>query len=187
MRRFLRRSAVERDALPVAMSGARMGERLLQIGLDDARVAAALGAKPGLSGESALVVADQDAAASMSRAVARTGALVNVHVHALDQLPFDDGSFDVVVVHDRGGQLAALDDVTRAGALTECRRVLRSGGRIVVLGQGTPTGVLARLKGGGLQPQPADWIVQRLEQAGFRAVRELGDREGYRFVEGLRT
>ena len=178
---------MERDALPVAMSGARMGERLLQIGLDDPRVAAALAAKPGLSGESALVVADEDAAISASRAVSRTGALVNLLVHALDQLPFDDGSFDVVIVHDRGGQLAALDEGTRTAALTECRRVLRTGGRIVVLGQGTPTGVLARLKGGGPPPQPADWIVRRLENAGFRSVRELGDREGYRFFEGLRA
>ena len=51
---FLRHSAVGREPLAVAMSGVRMGERLLQISADDTSVVGALAAKPGLSGESVI-------------------------------------------------------------------------------------------------------------------------------------
>ena len=56
MRIFLRQSTVGREPLAIAMSGVRMGERLLQIGMDTPAVTSLLGAKPGLSGQSAIVV-----------------------------------------------------------------------------------------------------------------------------------
>ena len=55
---FLRQSTVGREPLAIAMSGVRMGERLLQIGMDTPVVSGLLAAKPGLSGESAMVVPD---------------------------------------------------------------------------------------------------------------------------------
>ena len=55
MRMFLRQSTVGREPLAIAMSGVRMGERLLQIGMDTPVVTSLLAARPGLSGESALV------------------------------------------------------------------------------------------------------------------------------------
>jgi hypothetical protein len=51
---FLRQSSVGREPLAVAMSGVRMGERVLQIGMDTPAVTGLLGAKPGLSGESSI-------------------------------------------------------------------------------------------------------------------------------------
>ena len=45
---FLRKSGLEQ--LPVAMSGVRMGERALQIGIDDRSLAGVIAAKVGLSG-----------------------------------------------------------------------------------------------------------------------------------------
>jgi SAM-dependent methyltransferase len=184
MRRFLRRSAIGPEALPVAMSGARMGERLLQIGLDDPRVASAIAAKPGLSGESAMVVADEGAAVAAGRAVSDTGSLVTIRVHPLDSLPFDEGAFDVTVVHDRADAMAGLENL-RARVLAECRRVLRPGGRLVLLGRGTSTGLVAALRP---RPEeaPAEATIRDLETAGFRGVRLLGDRDGYRFFEGMK-
>ena len=52
-----------REPLPVTMSGVRMGERVLQIGVDDPAVAGALAAKVGLSGNAAIAVADERVAA----------------------------------------------------------------------------------------------------------------------------
>ena len=51
---FLRKS--KQAPLPVAMSGVRMGERVLQIGIDDPAVAGALAAKVGLSGHAAMAL-----------------------------------------------------------------------------------------------------------------------------------
>jgi ubiquinone/menaquinone biosynthesis C-methylase UbiE len=181
MRMFLRQSSVGREPLAVAMSGVRMGERVLQIGMDTPAVTSLLAAKPGLSGESSIVVADEATAARARRAVAETNALVNIGVHPLDALPLVSGSVDLIVVHNRDGQILPASRSTRV--LEECRRVLRSGGRVVVLEKGTPTGLAAIFRS---RTEPgAETTVRVLEAAGFRAVRTLGDRDGYRFVEGL--
>ncbi len=60
---FLRRSTHARDPLAVAMSGVRLGERVLQVGVDDARLVGLIAAKTGLSGSAACVVADEQQAA----------------------------------------------------------------------------------------------------------------------------
>ena len=78
---FLRQSTVGREPLAIAMSGVRMGERLLQIGMDTPVVTGLLAAKPGLSGESSIVVVDEATATQVRRAISETGALVNVAVH----------------------------------------------------------------------------------------------------------
>ena len=185
MRMFLRQSTVGREPLAIAMSGVRMGERLLQIGMDTPVVTSLLAARPGLSGESAIVVVDEGMASQARRAISETGALVNVAVNPLDALPFSDRSFDVVVVHNRNGRLASLLE-RGSRTLAECRRVLRPGGRTVVIERGAASGLKAlfqpRVDSGG-----PDGTVGALEAAGFRAVRMLGDRDSYRFVEGLRV
>ena len=68
---FLRQSTVGREPLAIAMSGVRMGERLLQIGMDTPVVTGLLAAKPGLSGESAIVVPDD--ATAVSAAIEKVG------------------------------------------------------------------------------------------------------------------
>ena len=185
MRMFLRQSTVGREPLAIAMSGVRMGERLLQIGMDTPVVTALLAAKPGLSGESAMVVPDDATAVSAKRAAENAGALVNIRVHALDALPFDRQAFDLVVVHNREGQLANMGD-TRTRALQECRRVIRPGGRIIVIDKGTPSG-LAAIFQSRKGPEARALTVETLEAAGFRSVRPLGDRDGFSFVEGIKA
>jgi ubiquinone/menaquinone biosynthesis C-methylase UbiE len=182
MRMFLRQSTVGREPLAIAMSGVRMGERLLQVGMDTPPVTSLLAAKPGLSGESSIVVSDEATAARARKAVSESGALVNVTVQTLDALSFDNGSFDVVVIHNRVGEFAGhISDVRPLG---EFRRVLRSGGRVVVLDKGSPSGLTAIFQSRKDQTHP-EATIRALEGAGFRAVRMLGDRDGYRFVEGL--
>jgi ubiquinone/menaquinone biosynthesis C-methylase UbiE len=184
MRMFLRQTTIGREPLAIAMSGVRMGERLLQIGMDTPVVTALLAAKPGLSGESSMVVPDDATAVSAKRAAEKAGALVNIKVQNLEGLPFDQHSLDLVIIHNRNGQLASLSDTQRSRTLQEIRRVLRSGGRVVVLDKGTPSG-LAAIFQPKREPDAATATVKALETAGFRSVRPLGDRDGYSFVEGL--
>jgi ubiquinone/menaquinone biosynthesis C-methylase UbiE len=180
---FLRESTVGREPLAVAMSGVRLGERVLQIGITEARVLGALAAKPGLTGESGIAVADEASAERARRAAADAGALVHVVVQPLESLPFEAGSFDVVVLHASNVPVTA----SRAGVLGECRRVLRSGGRIVVLEAGTQTGFAGIFRVRTQGAREADATSRELEAAGFKAVRILGDRDGCRFIEGLKV
>ena len=71
--------------------------------------------------------------------------------------------------------------------MAECRRVLRAGGRLLVLEAGSPTGLRGLFSGTARQEGAADGAENALAAAGFRAVRTLGDRQGYRFIEGLKS
>jgi len=153
------------------MSGVRMGERALQIGIDDPSLAGAIASKVGLSGQAAIVVRDDAAAQAARNAAAKAGALVDVHVARLETIPFAESAFDLVVLHSTKGWLASLDDSQRNAVVREALRVLRGGGRLVVI-ESTRGG-----PGAG---------VDALARGGFRAVRVLAEREGYRFTEGLK-
>ncbi len=184
---FLRKSSIE--PLPVTMSAVRMGERVLQIGIDDPAIVTALAAQAGLSGNAAIAVIDEAAATRALQAAAGAGIFVDVRVTPLAQLPFDNDAFDLVVVHSMGGLVASLDETTRTAALRESHRVLRSGGRMMTIEAGPATG-LKRL----LRPHEANdsytssgGVVRALEAAGFRPVRILAEREGYKFAEGLKS
>jgi ubiquinone/menaquinone biosynthesis C-methylase UbiE len=180
---FLRKSSLE--LLPVAMSGVRMGERALQIAIDDPALAGAIAAKVGLSGTAAIAVADEAGAEKARVAAAKAGALVDVQLAPLPTLPFADGSFDVVVVHTMGGLLASMDETMRVATLREANRVLRSGGRAVIIETGARGG-LRGLIGAGTSSGDAGATVASLTTAGFRGSRVLAEREGYRFLEGMK-
>ena len=180
---FLRKSNLER--LPVAMSGVRMGERALQIGIDDPSIAGAIAAKVGLSGHAVIAVNDDHTAAKARAAAAAVGVLVDVHVTPFDSLPFPGDSFDAIILHAGAAALQPLEGTAAVAMLREGHRVLRTGGRMLVLEGGPRRGV-----GGWLRsrqpPLDPDAAAGALGAAGFRAARPLAEREGYRFTEGLK-
>jgi len=177
---FLRKSSLER--LPVVMSGVRMGERALQIGVDDPTLVGSIAAKVGLSGHAAIVVGEEQHADTARAAAARSGALADVQVASLDDLPFDDNAFDVIVVH-AAGLGGSLGGPAGVGLLRDGLRVLRGGGRIVII-EGSGGGLIRKLRASSLED--AGGILGALDRAGFKATRVLGEREGYRFLEGLK-
>jgi len=184
---FFRKSRIE--PLPITMSAVRMGERVLQIGVDDPGVASALAAKVGLSGLAAIAVADDREAARANAAAAGAGVLVDVKVTSHGSLPFDSDAFDLVVVHGMHGRVSSLDAATRASAMREWHRVLRRGGRVMTIEPGPVSGIAGMLR----PPQRNEAFeaeggaIGALEAAGFKPVRMLAEREGYRFSEGIKT
>jgi ubiquinone/menaquinone biosynthesis C-methylase UbiE len=184
---FLRKTRLAREPLAVTMSGVRLGERALQIGGGDTRCVALIAAKSGLTGTAAIVVPDEGIAVRIRRAVADVGALVDLRVVSEGMLPFDDAAFDAIVVHDTSHTI--LDSGTRGRWLHECRRLLRSGGRIVTIEPGAQVGLRALFSGGSQSAAMAAGgdTITTLRSAGFAAVRVLGDREGLRFIEGRKT
>jgi ubiquinone/menaquinone biosynthesis C-methylase UbiE len=180
---------LEIDPLAVSMAGVKLGERLLQIGVDDATLAGQLAAKTGLSGTAAHMVSSDDDAVRVNRGAKKVGVLVEVRVGAVDRLPFEDAAFDLVVIHSVSGQLAAAGSDQRAATLREAHRVLRPGGRLVAIEAGTVTGLRSVLRSAPRAQAAYDaqgGTAAALGLAGFGAVRDLGDREGLKFVEGLK-
>lgn len=162
------------DPLHVSMTGVRMGERFLLVGCHDRALLSGLAGKVGLSGGAAVAAFDADQAKRAAGVGAKIGALIETHQVEGTALPFDDDHFDMVVIDDTTGAFGRIDGAARGGALRDARRVVRQGGRIEVV-----EGVKARAKGYD--------VLRDLTEAGFKPVRELAERDGFRFVEGLRT
>ena len=176
---FLRKPNLE--WLPVVMSGVRMGERALQIGVGDPALVGAIAAKVGLSGHAALVVNEERRAEKARAAAQKAGALIDLQIGPLDQLPYSDASFDVVVVH--AGGAPALTELSGNPVLSQAARVLREGGRVVVI-EGGSRGIISRRRAG--DTADAASAADALSAAGFKGARLLADRDGYRFSEGLK-
>jgi ubiquinone/menaquinone biosynthesis C-methylase UbiE len=170
------------------MAGVRMGERVLQIGFHDAMLTGVLVGKAGLSGHAVIVVKDDAQAARAQRACEDAGVLGEIHVGRFDVLPVEDTGFDVVVVHGNDAAFARADDEARIGTFRECRRVLRVGGRLLVIESEPRTGLVAALLSRGREvPDHARRdLASALSRAGFSAARVLAEREGHRFTEGLK-
>jgi SAM-dependent methyltransferase len=107
-----------------------------------------------------------------------------VQVAPLPTLPFAADAFDVIVIHAGDRSLPALDDSASVPLLREANRVLRGGGRLLVI-EGGPRGIAGLLRPRARLLDPAA-TVAALTTAGFRAARPLAEREGYRFTEGLK-
>ena len=161
------------DPLQVSMTGVRMGERFLQIGCHDRALLSGLAAKVGLSGTAALAAFD-DAQAKRAGAIgAKVGALIETRKIEGLALPFDSDQFDMVVVDDTNGAFGKIDERSRVAYLSEAKRAVRKGGRIEVI-----EGVADRAAGYD--------ALRDLTAAGFKPVRVLAEKDGFRFLEGLR-
>jgi ubiquinone/menaquinone biosynthesis C-methylase UbiE len=173
------------DPLAVSMSGVKLGDRVLIAGGSDAALIAALAGKAGLTGRTCVVDESADRSAQAARLAEREGALVESASSPYTSLPFDPESFDVVVLRD---VLATMRPETRVESLRETHRVLRPGGRCLVI-EMMPRGGLGAL----ITRQTVDQhyattggAARALEAEGFAGVRLLAERDGLRFVEGVK-
>ena len=174
LRMLLRSRTRAMDPLQVSMTGVRMGERFLQIGCHDRALLAGLAAKVGLSGTAALAAFDDAEAKRAGSVGAKIGALIETHKIEGRSLPFDSHQFDMVVIDDTNGRFAAIPGDLRADYLREAKRAVRRGGRIEII-----EGIEAA------RPPSYD-VLREIDAAGFKPVRLLAERDGFRFVEGLR-
>ena len=187
---FLNRFAKREAPYPlvVGMTGVKLGDRVLQIGCSNGGPLAAIAAKVGLSGRALALVPDQAALARAQKAAASLGVLVEVELRTDARLPVDDASFDLVIVDDAAGSFSAAQPEERAATLRETARVVRPGGRAMIIGATPPQGLSALIARGPAPPSIAmsGEATSALEAAGFRGARTLAEREGLVFVEGIR-
>jgi len=172
---LLRKSSSE--SLAISIAGIKLGDRLLVLGCSDPVLIARLAVKTGLTGRAHAVDADERTVTRAADVALREGALVETSVSPFAVLPLEAAAFDVAVVRDVLPQVGAE---SRLPVLAEVRRVLRAGGRCLVI-DAAPRGfgALIRSSSGNVDYVPI------LQAAGFRASRVLAERKGQIFAEGV--
>ncbi len=172
--------------LVVGMTGVKMGDRVVQVGCAHGGRLAAVAAKVGLSGRALAIVPDAVSAARAQKASADAGVLIEVETAPPTRLPVDDASFDLAIVDDTGGLFSGMRPEDRVAATRELARVLRPGGRAMIIGSAPRQGLGALLSRAPAVPSLAASGQALLESDGFRAARMLAEREGLVFVEGIK-
>jgi ubiquinone/menaquinone biosynthesis C-methylase UbiE len=174
----------EPHMLVVGMTGVRLGERVLQIGCAHGGRLAAIAKKVGLSGRAVAIVPDEASAARAQKGAAQAGVLVEIETAPPTHVPAEDAAFDLVVMDDTAGLLGSMTDHDRTVTIGEALRLLRPGGRTIVIGSAPRRmlgGLLARAPAG----PPFD-AATALQANGFKSARTLAERDGLVFVEGIK-
>ncbi len=178
-----RKSSLE--SLAVSMAGIKLGDRLLVVGCADPLLIAQLALKTGLTGRAYAVDERNLLVTAAENVAAREGALIEAASAPWAALPVQDNEFDVAIVRD---VLPHLTPEGRATCIREVRRVLRPGGRCLVVDGTSRTGFLPRRGGASL---PADYtgpggLVALLTGQDLKAARILAEREGLTFAEAVK-
>ena len=179
---FGRSPAIRR--MTVKMAAAAPGEAVLDVGCGTGSLAIALKAQVGKSGEVTGIDASPEMIEQARRKAARAGADAGFEVALIEELPFPDASFDLVL---SSFMLHHLPDGVKGKGLAEVRRVLKPGGRFLAVDFGgtsqSVTGhllsIFGHTHGAGL-----DALAPVLEEAGFTEI-ETGVTK-YRSVAYLR-
>ena len=173
-------------AATVALARIAPGEAVLDVGCGTGDLTMAAHARAGAAGRVQGIDAAPAMIAGARRKAARAGYTIDYRVAVVEALPFPDATVDVVV---SSLMMHHLPNDLKRGGLAEIRRVLKPGGRLLVVDLKRPTGqgshlTLPRLvrhrMRSGVQDLPA-----LVEAAGFSGV-ESGE-TGFRplgFVRG---
>jgi ubiquinone/menaquinone biosynthesis C-methylase UbiE len=176
-------------SLVVQMTGVKMGERIALVGCGNGDRLAAIAQKVGLSGRAVAIMPDQTSADAIRKGAERTGVLIELEVAPPTRVPADDAAFDLVVVDDTSGVVGTLRPEDRVAAVRELLRVLRPGGRVLIMGTSPRGGlgaILSRAQSGAPFASSGD-ANRALQADGFASVRTLAERQGLVFVEGLKS
>ena len=175
---MLFRKGLGPHALEVSMAGVKMGDRLLQVRCGNGKMFAAIAAKVGLSGSACAIDDNSEECVRGRKAVAKAGVLAEIDHAQYGALPYEDTSFDVAVLWNL------------IGVLTPERRVrcLQQTLRSLIIERVPRSGLWALLRRPILDATYLTFggAEGALDAEGFKAVRQLAERDGLAFTEGVK-
>lgn len=178
----LRKSSLEN--LSVSMAGIKLGDRLLVVGCADPMLIAQLAVKTGLTGQAFAVDEAAKAVTAAAETALREGALIETATVTWGAFPLESKSFDVAIVRD---VLPHLPADARSACLAEVQRVLRPGGRCLVIdGKGRQRTAAAGRSLAADNYEAPDGPAHVLLAHGFKAARILAERDGLLFAEAVK-
>jgi SAM-dependent methyltransferase len=172
------------ESLAVSMAGVKLGDRLLVVGCTDPMLIAQLAGRTGLTGRAVAVDERDNFVAAATDVAAREGVLLETATARWNSLPAESDAFDVIIVRD---VFPHVDAAIRITCLGEVRRVLRSGGRCLVI-DGAVKGIFPRVRSdsGDSDYAAAGGPVEIFAAQGFKAARILAERDGLLFAEAVK-
>jgi demethylmenaquinone methyltransferase/2-methoxy-6-polyprenyl-1,4-benzoquinol methylase/phosphoethanolamine N-methyltransferase len=163
------------------------GEALLEVGCGTGDVAIAARQVMGDAGLVVGIDVSEEMIAVARRKADRKGLAIDYRLAGVEELPFPDATFDVVL---SSLMMHHLPDTLKRRGLTEIKRVLRPGGRLLIVDLKRPTGhhshlalplLVHRRMHVGMQDLPG-----LLQSVGFTGVESGGTGFGFLgFVRGM--
>lgn len=151
------------------------GEAVLDVGCGTGDLTLAVKARTGPAGRVAGIDASPEMIAVARRKAAHAQSEIDFRVSAVEALPFPEASFDVVV---SSLMMHHLPHAVKRQGLSEIRRVLKPGGRLVIVDAKRPTTIVGRVLAGlslhAALREGAQDLPPLLQAAGFTRV-QSGD------------
>ena len=174
-------------AATAEMAGIGQGDRVLDVGCGTGSLTLAAEALAGASGEVHGIDASPEMIEVARGKSTRSGANVDFRIGLIEEIPFPDDLFDVVLSSLMIHHLP--DDLKRQG-FVEIRRVLKPGGRFFAVDFAPPAAplmqhLLSHVLGHGMMRVDVREYVPMLEEAGFEQV--TAGKTPYRFIAFVRA
>lgn len=170
----------------VALAQIQPGEQILEVGCGTGDVALAASVHVGETGSVVGIDPSPEMIAVARAKAGRAARVVDFQMGAIEALPFPDHTFDVVLSSLMMHHLP--DDLKREG-LAEVARVLKPGGRLLIVDMKRPTGrpgrVLTALAMHGNMRSGIQDLPPMLHMAGFSGV-DTGE-TGFRLLGFVRA
>jgi ubiquinone/menaquinone biosynthesis C-methylase UbiE len=166
----------------LAMIGAKPGQQILVLGARDGQLAAAIAGVTGLNGRTIVVDPSTESQARVDGAAAEAGVLVEFTQEPFLPLSSAPDLFDVVVLHQNLGE----PGINRAALVNEAARVVRPGGRVIVIEGEAVSGFRALFQRPPQRALTGAAARDLLTAAGLRASRVLSETDGVTYVEAAR-
>jgi ubiquinone/menaquinone biosynthesis C-methylase UbiE len=166
----------------LAMIGAKPGQQILVLGARDGGLAAAIAGVTGLNGRTVVIDPSAESEARVDSAAAEAGVLVEFAQESLLRLSSATDLFDVVVLNQTLGE----PGVDRAALVNEAARVIRPGGRLIVIEGEAASGIRSLFQRPPQRAFTGTAAKDLLTAAGLRGSRILAETGGVTFVEAAK-